>query len=195
LLTLPDLEGRLKNGTTEHAMVSLDQTTEPTTSELLIAFADLRGFTRIAKDLKTPEAQFGFLDDLANVMAGVVGTTNGKILKFIGDACLVVYPGPAADAGVRNLLELKETTDSHIESQGLRSRLSVAAHYGEAMIGPFGPERQLDAIGEAVNRAALAERGDHRSEFVITPEAFRRLESETRKLFRKHTPPIVYLAR
>ena len=128
-------------------------------------------------------------------MAEVVDTTEGTIVKYIGDACLVIYPGHAADAGVRNLLTLKEKTDSHIQAQGFRSRLAGAAHYGEATIGPFGPDKRLDVFGESVNRAALTERGDQRSDFVITPEAFRRLESETRRLFRKHTPPIVYLAR
>ena len=29
--------------------------------------------------------------------------------------------------------------------------------------------------------------------FAMTPEAFRKLGPETRKLFKKHTPPVVYI--
>lgn len=176
-------------------MVSLDRIEAPTTAQFLIGFTDLRGFLRVVKKLETSERGFAFLDRLAFLMEEVVTTTSGRIMKYIGDAALIVYPGEDADAGVRNLLRLKQRVDADIADQGLDSRLKVAAHYGEATIGPFGPQRLVDIHGDAVNRAALAERGDHRSEFVITPEAFRRLESGTRKTFRKHTPPIVYVTR
>lgn len=176
-------------------MAILDTVKTPTTAEFLVGFTDVRAFLTVAKQLETSRKLFEFLDDLAVRMSVVVEDSGGRILKFIGDAALVVYPGEDADIGVRSLLNLKEVVDSYIAERGFASRLAVSAHYGEATIGPFGPEARLDILGETVNRAAMVERGPHRSEFAITPEAFRRLKPETRTLFRKFTPPIVYLAK
>ena len=175
-------------------MVPLTDINEPVTAPHLIAFTDLRGFVRVAKRLGTSSDVYAFLDTLAHLMSRIVGVTSGMILKFIGDAALVVYPGDQSDQGITNLLDLKTAVDAEIAGQGLESRLTVSAHYGEATIGPFGPERRLDIFGDNVNRAATAAAGDRRVDFVITPEAFRRLEKPTRQRFKKYTPPIVYVA-
>ncbi len=176
-------------------MAIYDAAETPTTAEFLVGFTDLREFLSLAKELETSRKLFEFLDDLAGRMSAVVENSGGRILKFIGDASLVVFSGEDADVGVRSLLKLKEVADSFIADKGFPSRLKVSAHYGEATIGPFGPEARLDILGETVNRAAMVERGPHRSEFAITPEVFRRLKPETRTLFREFTPPVVYLAK
>jgi hypothetical protein len=49
-------------------------------------------------------------------------------------------------------------------------------------------------LGEAVNIASMLGRGEHRGRLVISPQVFRKLSPETRKSFRKFTPPIVYVA-
>jgi class 3 adenylate cyclase len=176
-------------------MVSLTDIREPVTADFLIGFTDLRAFLRVARELETSSKLFAFLDELAERMEAVVSESSGRILKYIGDAALIIFPGDNADPGIRTLLELKSAVDDHITSKGFDSRLAVAAHFGEATAGPFGPEKRLDIFGESVNRAAVPPRNEQRSEFTITPEAFRKLEPETRKYFRKHTPPIVYVTR
>ena len=177
-------------------MVSLDEIRDPITTELLIGFADIRGFTRLAKRLGNSADTFAFFDRLTRVMTAQLSSSTGRILKFIGDATLIVFPGTDADAGVTKLLDLKKTVDSHIEKEGFDSRIVVCAHYGEATIGLLGevPDQRLDVYGESVNRAALLERANPRAEFVISPEAFRKLKATTRKLFHKYTAPIVYTA-
>jgi len=176
-------------------MVSLDSVTKPITTEVLIGFADLRGFLRASKSLKTSLEMFVLMDGIARVMTEVVSHSSGRIIKYLGDAALIAYPGEEADAGMKNLLEVKDAVDVHLKSKQFNSTLVVNAHYGEATIGEFGPQRWIDVLGDTVARAAVVGRGEQRSEFVISPEAFRRLESETRKVFRKHTPPIVYVTK
>ena len=176
-------------------MRSLDSIRKPVSMELLIAFTDLRGFLRVSKELGSSARLFAFLDELALAMAEVVARSDGRIVKFIGDAALVVYPGESTDAGVRNLIDLKLAVDAFVSSRGFASSVRVSAHLGEAMVGPFGPERRLDVIGESVNGAALLQRGSHHAEFAISPEAFRRLSTGTRRLFRRFAPPAVYVAR
>jgi class 3 adenylate cyclase len=176
-------------------MLSLDHVPTPVTAEFLVSYTDIRGFTRLAKAFSTSERIFTFLDGIAHLMATTVGPSSGRIIKFIGDGALLLFPGEDTDSGVRMMMTIKEAVDTHIAALGHDSRVAVSAHYGEATIGPFGPEKRLDVIGEAVNRAFITERLGHGSEFTITPETFRKLATDTRKLFRKYTPPVVYLMR
>jgi class 3 adenylate cyclase len=67
-------------------------------------------------------------------------------------------------------------------------------HFGETAIGPFGGSTELDVMGDSINVAARLGRGEHRGRFIISPQAFRKLKPETRKVFHKHTPPVVYVA-
>lgn len=60
------------------------------------------------------------------------------------------------------------------------------AHFGPVMAGPIGirNDKHLDVFGETVNIAAMLKANG----IAITPQVFRKLEPETRKLFKKHTP-------
>jgi hypothetical protein len=50
-------------------------------------------------------------------------------------------------------------------------------------------DKHYDVIGNNVNiTASLKSNG-----FAITVQTFRKLNKETRKLFKKHTPPIIYI--
>jgi len=49
-------------------------------------------------------------------------------------------------------------------------------------------------MGDAVNVAATIDRAGRGGRMTTSPQAFRQLEPETRKLFKKYTPPIVYMA-
>ena len=55
-------------------------------------------------------------------------------------------------------------------------------------MGPRGDKR-LDIYGETVNIAATM----NSNGLAISPQAFRKLEPATRKLLKKHTPPITYI--
>lgn len=59
------------------------------------------------------------------------------------------------------------------------------------MAGPIGTrnDKRLDVFGETVNIAAMLKANG----IAITPQVFRKLEPETRKLFKKHTPPVTYI--
>ena len=175
-------------------MVPLDQIREPVTADFLVGFTDVRGFLRIAKALETSQATFDFMDAVARISAKALDGTSGRIIKFIGDAALILFPGEDADAGVAAVRGLKRAVDAYIAERGFDSRLRVGLHYGEATAGPFGPDGRLDVLGHSVNVASITESNNRIADFVITPEAFRRLSPASRKAFHKHTPPIVYYA-
>jgi adenylate cyclase len=168
--------------------------TEPLETDLLVAFGDITGFTALAKRMSRPLDIFSFLQEWARICVGALEAEGGRVVKFIGDSFLAVFDAEDVDRGVRALLNAKRESDAFFAGRGFGSRLTVTAHFGAVVIGPFGaPGReQLDVMGDNVNVAASLGRGDGKAQFLISPQAFRRLSAGTRKLFHKHTPPVTY---
>jgi class 3 adenylate cyclase len=157
---------------------------------LLIAFADL---TRFA-------VQSARLDDaaLAETMdahyervCARVDAAGGRVLKFIGDAALIVFPETAIDPGVEALLAMKEDADAWFAERGWECRLVIKAHFGSVIAGPYGgrSDKKLDVLGKAVNATAMLDS----TGVALSAEAFRKLSPELRKRFKKHTPTISYI--
>ncbi len=176
--------------------MDFSRVTTPRKVDLLISFADIQGFLGIARSDPDPLRMFELLNGWADAMVSEIEKASGCVLKFIGDSCLSVFPGDRVDAGVLALLAAKTRAEAYLQERGFRNRIKVTAHLGEVAIGLFGAGscRALDVLGESVNVAASLEKGDHYGKLIISPQAFRKLSAETRKLFRKYTPPIVYLA-
>jgi class 3 adenylate cyclase len=157
---------------------------------LLIAFADLTHFGAESSrldELPLSEIMDGFYERVS----ARIEAAGGTVVKFLGDAALVVFPEDRVDEGIAALLELKGEIDAYFEDVGWQSRLVVKAHFGTVAAGPFGSARdkRFDLVGRNVNIAATL---DTRS-FALSVEAFRQLAPETRRRFKKHTPPITYI--
>ncbi|MBI3892738.1 MAG: adenylate/guanylate cyclase domain-containing protein [Candidatus Wallbacteria bacterium] len=162
----------------------------PQETQLLIAFADLTLFTRTARTMSDAElAEFcqGFYERIV----APVDRAGGRVVKFMGDAALIVFPRALADAGARCLLDLTGSLDRWLTERGVPCRLVVKAHAGTAMMGVFGAgaTRQLDIIGSEVNLTARLDS----SGFALSVQGFRALSPQTRRLFKKHTPPVTYI--
>ena len=105
----------------------------------------------------------------------------------MGDAGLVVFPAEETDAGVRTMLRLKTESDAWLADRGIRSEAVLKLHTGPVACGIVAGLR--DVYGYTVNLGAVLPSGG----FAMTPQVFRRLSPETRKLFKKHTPPMTYI--
>jgi class 3 adenylate cyclase len=169
---------------------------KPQKADLLVCFMDIQNFLAISHDVSDPLKLFDLLNAMARSIIEEVEGTPGLVIKFIGDACLIVFPEDAVDAGVGILLSIKAKVEKLLSNLGYPNRLRVTAHFGEAAIGPYGFGRhiRMDVFGDCVNTAAMLGRGEHKGRLIISPQAFRKLSPQTRKKFHKHTPPIVYLA-
>ena len=172
----------------------LDSLSQPVTIDLLVSFADLEDWMGMVRSLGDPIDAFRLMDSLDKSIGPIVEEAGGIVVKTIGDSWLIAFPSEAADAGIRALLKVKEAVERALKERGFKNRLRVVAHLGSAVAGPFGAAGRLDIYGETINTAANIGRGEHRGRLVISPEAFRSLSPDTRKLFRRHTPAIVYLA-
>ena len=131
------------------------------------------------------------LDAFYECVAVPVEKAGGRVVKFMGDAALIVFPQDAVDRGVEALLQMKDAVDDLMESRRWECRLTIKAHFGTTVAGPFGAAgaKRFDVIGKAVNMtAALEGRG-----VTLSVAAFRKLRPELRRRFRKHTPPVTYI--
>jgi class 3 adenylate cyclase len=157
---------------------------------LLIAFLDLSRFsaqTRRLDDAALAEV----VDEFYERVAAAVTGAGGRVVKFMGDAALVVFPADHADDGVGMLLGLKGEIDDWLASIGWECRLAVRAHVGTVMAGAYGGagDKRFDVIGSEVNTAAMLEGGG----VSLSVAAFRQLGRELRTRFKKHTAPVTYI--
>ena len=171
-------------------MAGLHEIVSPEELELVVSFFDLSYFARFFRTL-SPADGFEFVSKYYEFVGDVIEKDGGIVIKFIGDAGLVAYPGDRADQAVRHLRELKDEGDEWLQSHGADCRHVIKAHVGPVMCGPIGTrrEKRLDVLGETGNTAALLKSNG----FAITPQLFRKLTADTRKLLKKHTPPVTYI--
>ena len=160
--------------------------------DALVAFTDIARFDAFARSHE-PDEVAAFIRSYAEIHDRVLGPTAGCVIKYLGDASLIVFPGDQADAAVRTLLELHQTLERELSSDDFAVNVHCGAHYGELFGVQLPPLETPDVLGAAVNIAATVERRA-RGKVVISTEAFRKLEADTRKRFHRHREPEVYLA-
>ncbi len=122
--------------------------------------------------------------------AEYIEPAGGRIVKFMGDAGLAVFPEESAEAVIFALAELADAARQAAEAAGLDAYLNVNVHFGPVLAGSFGPPgaKRYDVIGKTVNIAArLGRRG-----LTLSAQAFRRLSEDGRKRFQKIMQPITY---
>jgi class 3 adenylate cyclase len=160
------------------------------TIQALVACSDLTGYAKLTSKLSEEEI-FHFLSDYYEFIGDTIASSEGRVIKFMGDAALITFPDLQADSGVRSLLTLQEQGNKFLSNRGISCRHHIRAHFGSIQQGELGTrtDKRPDIIGSTVNAMFLL----RTSEFAITPEAFRKLKPETRKFFKKHTPPITYI--
>jgi len=156
----------------------------------LVACSDLTGYAKFAAK-KSGEEIFQLLSDYYELVGDVITPAQGKVIKYMGDAALMLFPESAADAGVRALLELQSRGDRLLSERGAPCRQHIRIHFGPMCVGPLGTrdDKRTDVIGSTVNTMFMLKT----SGFALTPEVFRKLAPKTRTLFKKHTPPIAYI--
>jgi class 3 adenylate cyclase len=160
-----------------------------TNKEMLVIVFDLINFAPFSNQNESTHI-FHTLNEFYSRVKNAVEKSQGQLIKFIGDGGLAVFEIEQSDDAIKSMMDLKQDIDQWFGKYISKGGLAVNCHVGPVtigkMIGPHGP--QTEVIGEAVNIAfTMVKR-----QFLISPQAFRSLRSETRRSFRKFTPPIVY---
>ena len=171
-------------------MTIIDEVSSPQEMDLLVALFDLTGFTQASRKL-SPKKTFEMLSQCFEFVGDLVEESGGKVVKFIGDAGLIVYPADNVNRGVLALRALQETGDAWLAGRNIKSRTIITAHFGPVVCGPIGTrtDKRFDVFGQTVNTAVTL----NSNGLALTPQVFRKLDADTRKFFKKHTPPITYI--
>jgi len=135
------------------------------TLEAGILFCDVRRFTQMSEELGT-ERLVGVMNKLFEGVGEVLQGSRGEILKFMGDAMLVVFPREAfeTDAEVaRQMVKSAMQADTRVKELGqlldLDLKMGFGVHLGTVIYGNIGTQERLDftVLGRAVNLAARLE--------------------------------------
>jgi len=128
---------------------------------MTVLFSDIKDFSRISENM-TPKESFDFINTFLGTVSPVIRKHGGFIDKFIGDAIMALFPGPADDAlaaAIDMTLALKELNVTRL-SQGLEPiQVGTGLHTGDLMLGTVGEEKRMDGtvISDAVNTASRME--------------------------------------
>jgi adenylate cyclase len=171
-------------------MTDFDSMQTPQEMDLLVAFFDLTRFLSYSQS-HTAHEMFDFFSSYAEFVGDIIEGAGGKVVKFIGDAGLIVFPADKIDQGVLALIDLKTQGDQWLADHDVASRNVIQAHFGPVVAGPLGTrhDKRFDVMGQTVNIAATTKSNG----IALTPQLFRKLAEPTRKFFKKHTPPITYI--
>ncbi len=134
--------------------------------EAALWFSDLRDSTRLAETLSTVEL-LATLNAYFEHIAGAVTAEGGEVLRFVGDAMLVIFP--SRGSGLAGACRRAATAANHAVG-GLAAlnahvdvsttvRFGIGLHVGAAIYGNVGAPDRLDFTvhGPAVNRTARIE--------------------------------------
>jgi len=155
--------------------MNYDEITSPTECRMIIAVADIAGFAHIFQTMSNRE-MFDMLDEFYELVGDVTEDAGGKVVKFGGDAALIVFPENTANQAVEALRSLKTRADGWLSQLDPSAQVYVKAHVGSVVCGPLGTakEKRFDVIGAPVMELYMSPSED----FVLSPELQRAIASD-----------------
>jgi adenylate cyclase len=148
---------------------------EPAEREVVVLFADIRGYTTLTEGLPPRILVEQVLNRYFTAMTEAMYRHDGTIDKFMGDGIIGLFGVPIArpDDVQRSLFAAVEMQRAFAELRkawrielGREIGIGIGLSYGPAVVGNIGSEQRLDytVIGDVVNTASrlngLAEAGE-----------------------------------
>ena len=137
--------------------------------DAVVWFSDLRDFTPLTESLP-PNEMLAMLNTYFETVDGAVSSHGGEILRFIGDAMLIVFPTnefksvanacrAAIFASIDAFNSMATVNHRRRRDKEPEIRFGVGLHVGEVVYGNVGARDRLDftVMGPAVNRTARLE--------------------------------------
>jgi class 3 adenylate cyclase len=155
--------------------------------EVVILFADVRGFTPLAEAL-SPEAIIHLLNRHFARMIEVIQAHRGIIVDFLGDAILAFFDpldgplGPVAQRAIDCAVQMQAAVESEnaAEPGYPPVHMGIGLHAGEVVVGNIGSENRAKygIIGSPVNLSHRIQGQAQAGEVVISEEVYRRAEEK-----------------
>ncbi len=156
--------------------------------EASLCFVDISGFTALSERLALrgrigTEQLTEVLNEIFSRMLATAARQGGSLLKFGGDALLLLFFGVdhelrAARSAIDMRTALREAQRDQLASQRLNLRMSVGIHSGTVNLFMVGAShRELLICGPAASTTVRMEQTAEAGEIVITPATARALPS------------------
>ena len=134
---------------------------------MVVLFADLRGFTSFAEE-KFPYDVVFMLNSYFSSMGKVIEDNGGRIDKFIGDGIMALFGFnvdmkkacvQALSAAKQMAVQLIEINKQLVNALSDPLEIGIGIHVGEVILGEFGykDSSKLTVIGDTVNTASRLE--------------------------------------
>ncbi|MBF0621062.1 MAG: bacteriohemerythrin [Magnetococcales bacterium] len=149
---------------------------------LTILFTDIRGFTTLSEQME-PEEVFRFLNTFLGKMVPIIHKHGGVIDKFIGDAIMALFDGPAdhAVAASVEMLQALQTDPNMPVWQASEPRIGIGLNTGIVMLGTVGSAERIQrtVIGDTVNSASRTEAltKSYQTPLIITEATYNALKN------------------
>jgi class 3 adenylate cyclase len=156
----------------------------------IIVVLDLAGFARLFQT-ETDERMAHVVHDYYAACEEVIAKRGGRVIKFMGDGCLAVFPVENAANAVGAVLDMRSRIAEISSQHRISTELGANLHLSSVIEGEFGTgsSKRSDILGRGVNQTFLLGRG---AGIRISEPVYRALPSSARSPWNKHKPPAVY---
>lgn len=171
-------------------MASFPSPEEYPSTPLVILLVDLAGYAALFRTHSDADMAC-FLHRYYTVGDQVISDQGGRVVKFIGDSILAVFPQTHAPHAVAAAVTLEVVVARIANKVGLSVTVGANVHMGPAVEAELGrgASRRPDIVGRAVNQTFLLGRGPG---IRISEPVYRKLPSAERTPWDKNKPPAVY---
>lgn len=168
LRTLSDSAGSQKRNSRSRlraaGRIIVTTTQPPTTADVTVLFADLRGYTGMAERLRAVRI-VPLLEEFFHVLSAATDAFGGQIFHMAGDGIMAGFgvnpnsgngAAEALAAGHAMLQGFAPIADRWREELSIEAGIGVGLHLGEVAFGVLGPpaRKAQTMVGDTVNVAA-----------------------------------------
>lgn len=156
--------------------------------QLVTVVVDLARFTQAVTGMEaTGIAEI--VDRFYRETAAVVADHDGRVVKYLGDGCLAVFPPDAAVAAVDAVDVLRVRVAGLASESGLALELGANIHLCTVADGEFGADGRYDVMGLGIVHTFRMGSGPGAR---ISEPVYRKLPSERRTAWTKWQAPATY---
>jgi class 3 adenylate cyclase len=158
------------------------------TRQLVTAVVDLARFTQAVGGMDAV-AIAEVLDRFYGDVVAVAADEGGRVVKFLGDGCLLVFPADQAPEAVRAVRALSDRVAALARELALDLELGANVHLCTVAEGAYEATQAYEVVGQGVIHTFRMGGGPG---IRISEPVYRKLPSNQRGPWDKHQPPAVY---
>lgn len=133
--------------------MNFNEINSPTQLKVILANVDIAGFDKTFRHKRSDQDMFQMLGLFYEFVGEKVQKGDGKVVKFLGDAALIIFPPESPEKALHALENMQHEVKDIWAGHNLTCDVRVDIHIGDIICGEIGAkdEKRFDIIGEAVN--------------------------------------------